>query len=40
MVSMKVGSITKQFGNGALTDSDKFKVIFPEDASPKMKAVL
>ena len=39
----EVGSITKQFGNvvkEALTDSDKFKVIFPEDANPKMKAVL
>ena len=39
----EVGSITKEFGNvvkEALTDSDKFKVIFPEDANPKMKAVL
>ena len=39
----EVGSITKQFGNvvkEALTDSDKFKVIFPEDANPKVKAVL
>ena len=39
----EVGSITKQFGNvvkEALTDSDKFKVIFPDGANPKMKAVL
>ena len=39
----EVGSITKQFGTvakEALTDSDKFKVTFPEGASPKMKAVM
>ena len=38
----EVGSITKQFSNvvkEALTDSDKFKVTFPEGADPKMKAI-
>ena len=39
----EVDSITKQFSNvvkEALTDSDKFKVTFPEGADPKMKAVM
>ena len=39
----EVGNIAKQFGNvvkEAITDSDKFKVTFPEGCEPKMKAVM